>query len=337
MSDWPSLIENLAVNPCYQAIADTEQGEGQAWSTPLSEHQLLVIQGADAVKFLQGQCTCDFSRLEKNEWLLGAHCNAKGRMHSSFTAAALGTQTIGLKVHRSIADTALAALKKYIVFSKADITLSTAPIVGVYLEKNSTHIPGTDLLLPEVGSFSLHGDQPAVLRLDENRCELWFYEEQQFKPLWQSLINTTSLTSPAFWHWLNIKAGRAEVCGDMVEKLIPQELNYQLIDGISFSKGCYTGQEIIARMHYKAALKKHLYRCGILFSPEQFTPKFESLIKDGKGKKVGIVIDYEAKSAEHGECLALINDDVSGDEDLIFEQESQAKLSWLALPYAIPK
>ncbi len=334
MSVWQAIVNKHSVKPHSEAIAAREQLD---YGTPLTDHKLLIVTGPDAQQFLQGQCTCDVARLAQKEWLLGAHCNAKGRMHSTFIAAPLAENVIGLKVHNSIADSALAALKKYIVFSKAEISLNSPPMMGLCLTEQGKKKLGTFLPLPEPGKISVIEGQATIIRVNKQRGEIWFTDEQQLGSLAEKLLSQVLLTESSFWHWLNINQGLAELnAPQMVEKLIPQELNYQLIDGISFNKGCYTGQEIIARMHYKAALKKHLYLCEINM-PENLAPKIEAAILNSDGKKVGMVIDSAMTTPDTWQCLALVNDDAFGDDSLAIERATEAKLSWLPLPYAIPK
>src|SRR5690606_29213728 len=107
-------------------------------------------------------------------------------------------------------------------------------------------------------------------------------------------------------------------------------LNFQLVDGISFGKGCYTGQEIIARMHYKGKVKKHMYR-GV--ADVDKPPMPASPIVDGTGKGIGKVVFAAWDENRRAEFLALASDDAVDYAAFI----SEAKISWLPLPYAIPK
>ena len=295
-----------------------------------------MVTGEDAEKFLQGQCTSDFKRLANKEWLLGAHCNVKGRMHSSFYAARINEDSIGLRIHRSIAEPALAALKKYIVFSKAQITIKPAYLIGLVLPANSKTLPDSTLQLPDTGQYSIQPELGSVLRLDESRAEIWAEDEQSLRNLWSKLPADSELGSDALWQQLNIAYGIAEVRADSFEKLIPQELNFQLLNGISFSKGCYTGQEIIARMHYRANLKKHLYRAQTTLTISDQEPVFGTRVLSTNLSNGGFVVSAVHISERYWELLVLIKDDLIDVNSAFLELNSQPKLSWLPLPYAIP-
>jgi folate-binding protein YgfZ len=302
----------------------------------LPHYTLITVQGEDSEKFLQGQCTCDFTRLTTHEWLLGAHCNAQGRMHSSFYSASLSDGSIALRLHTSIKDSALAALSKYIVFSKADIKATEVAVYGLIVSEDTKIIPGTDAALPTLGHFSTPIEGLTILRLDEQRCELWINDKRLAAIIAAQCENGLS-AKPQAWAIQNIQRGIAEVRVESAEKLIPQDLNFQLRNGIAFQKGCYTGQEIIARMHYKATLKKHLYR-GTLKLPDDATPPAygNSIMLTGASRSSGFVVDAGHLGDGHYEFLALVKDETTASENVILEVPSQPKITWLPLPYAIP-
>ncbi|WP_339075125.1 folate-binding protein [Teredinibacter turnerae] len=292
----------------------------------LSDYRLIVITGPDGEKFLQGQTTCDFRRFEKHQWLRGAHCNAKGRMHSTFVAAKIGDQQIGLRVHASIAESALKALQKYIVFSKAEARVHTALLVGVLGDAAETTLPFS---LPDVGHCDTSAGFP-VLRLEAAAAELWLLNDthagipDQLPGVW---------AHPECWQQYLLDKGIADVTAESVEELLPQELNYQLVDAVSFDKGCYTGQEIVARMHYRGKLKKHLYLAETDLSADN-TLGFGMDVVGEKGS-VGKVITATRLGQNRWRLLALVQDDATQNSAHL-ALAGQPILTWKPLPYAIP-
>lgn len=324
MTDWPQLP-----TPTCHFVA---QLQSPPMLMPLSDYELLVVEGPDAEKFLQGQCTCDFARTAKGDWISGAHCNPKGRMNSSFYAARLGDQAFGLRVHRSISDSARAAFHKYIVFSKAEIRVQPALMVGLLLAPEATALPATDVSLPEPGQCAPAGEGNLLLRHEDNRVELWITADV---PTWFSdLTSACTSGSTGCWQQLDTAAGRTEVRAESAEQLIPQEINLQLTDGVSFTKGCYTGQEIVARMHYRAKLKKHLYRASV--EAPGLESAFNTDITDDQGQSYGKLISAVATGDNQWELLVLVQDAAQEKLDLGIGPSSQPKLQWLPLPYAIP-
>jgi len=330
MTNWQQRLDN---HPLLDAASI---GSDQNCLVILSEYRLLTVSGPDSVTFLQGQCTCDISQLNSGHWLLGAHCNIKGRMHSSFYAARIDENTIGLRLHSSIAENALNALKKYSVFSKVELTLAPAWIMGLNHPDQST-LPNTTIKLPPVNETSHPENGLTVLRLDKNRSEIWASQAAALDHLWPHITQGLNLTSQAVWSRLNIEQGIAEVRAETVEALLPQELNFQLINGVSFSKGCYTGQEIIARLHYKATLKKHLYRATTALLDNESSPIYGTEIVDkDTGKRLGSVIQSLSGNNNQWLLLVLVNDLAVHTDSAVLALGSQPKLTWQPLPYAIP-
>ena len=269
---WAPFLQQYAApyngNNGSQSTHHTELNEPEFDSAntliPLSDYRIITISGPDALTFVQGQCTCDFTQLANDQWLRGAHCNPKGRMISSFTAAQLAPDVIGLRVHHSIVEIAANALKKYLVFSKATCEISELMAVGFH------RTMATTLNLTLSAQHISH--TPFGLMLAScHFAELWLAKDQL-----ETLINTvkTTLTThkqaithpaiaifstPAAWQQIMIENAIAEVTLRTSEQFLPQAFNYDAIAAVSFKKGCYTGQEIIARLHYKGQSKQRLH------------------------------------------------------------------------------
>jgi len=334
MQTWQSLISSSDTLSTSDAI-DAYQAQSSPLLAPLQTYKTLLVRGEDAAKFLQGQCTCDINRLKDNQWLLGAHCNPKGRMLSSFYAACLEEGVIALKVHDSIAEHARAAFQKYIVFSKAEITEETSWILGVTVAPGDQCIPGTEVPLPGPGKITLWGSA-VILRLSDARAEIWIFQPEQLEGILTALQASAQLTHEGFWDWLRLSEGIAEIQAPAIEQLTPHEINFQLVDGVSFSKGCYTGQEIVSRMKHKAILKKHLYLAQVQVADNEALA-FGLATLDAADQKTGMIVNACPIDDRQWLFLALINDDAQDAENAFLELPSRPKISWSPLPYAIPK
>lgn len=205
--------------------------------TPLADFALLEISGPDSERFLQGQLTCDVVKLPLNHWILGACCNAKGRMVANFVIAKLDNG-FWLRLPRVQVEVLTQHLSRYIVFFKAQMIahLDDWTVVG------RLNLPQTKLLeaaLPVTLA-------PAItLCWPDGREEQWLPE---------------SITAAANSQWAStdIDLGLVWVTPDTTLQWLPQELNWPEHGGVSFQKGCYTGQEIVARLQYLGKSKKHL-------------------------------------------------------------------------------
>ena len=330
MFDWQSFLSTQS------AIQASDEADAEC--IILADYSLIVIEGPDAIKFLQGQCTCDFDLISQNQITPGAHCNHKGRMHSSFYAASLARDTnttdtayrVGLRVHNSIVDAAYTALKKYIVFSKAEISIRhDYAIVGLCGNQIIQALEKLNLSPPEKKYFSIQ-NQITTLLHDEDLVELWICDTD-LKKLWPALSSLTPSSNSTQWNLLNIRKGIAELQAPLVETLIPQEMNMQYTGGVSFQKGCYTGQEVIARMHYRGNLKKHMYLGSISTGtkPDIGTELFVG------NKKCGVIINSAKSSEEEYNILALCNDTAYTDDNVSLNENSTSIIQWLPLPYAI--
>ncbi|MFL0809663.1 MAG: hypothetical protein K6L76_04555 [Agarilytica sp.] len=296
---------------------------------PLSEYRLLLVEGVDCEKFLQGQLSCDISKLGRLHFQMGAHCTPKGRMISSFLAAPfLATENaIALRVHESIATTALEALKKYAVFSKVQLTLREDIAIAALIS-NTPNASWAE----KHGTTFLNTSTQSIFH-DANRVEVWlpfealpsFISEQK-----DTVIKPTS----NLWQLTNIRAGYGEVRAELAEELLPQEMNFQFTDGISFKKGCYTGQEIVARLHYRGALKKHMYRGSIESDIAPSLGDSIYLSKDND-KVCGRLLRIAQASETQWEFLALAEDNALQSECVFKQEDSRTKIQWLSLPYAI--
>lgn len=292
---------------------------------PMVEHQLLQAAGADAVKFLQGQCTCDIKKLEQEKLLLGAHCNRQGRMISSFTLANL-SGGIGLRLRRNLGESTLASLKRYIVFSKAE--LNQADYLGfAILGADPANVPLTPM--PAAGHFA-QGEDQVILHHRSGLIELWIHADKA-AALWQSLSEHCQLAAPAELDLHLVQHGIAEVQAATQEAYIPQHLNYQAIEAVDFKKGCYTGQEIVARMQYRGQLKKHCYRL-VSDNPLLQVPVGAELHSAAAPTKSAAQVVASAQ----GEMLVVCAADIALSKTPLFIAQDPTNFQWAELPYAIP-
>lgn len=306
------------------AFASPQQDEAPRTLIPMVEHQWLQAKGVDATKFLQGQCTCDVTEVEQNKLVLGAHCNRQGRMLSSFTLTMLPEQAIGLRLRCNIAQATLAAMQRYIVFSKA--TLTEADLVGLAVIGDLPNLPLPGI--PSPGLFAMT-DEALLLHHSSGLLEVWV-EPAKAQAMWQRLAPHCQPAAPGVLDQHFIQNGIAEVQAPTQETYIPQHFNYQLINAINFKKGCYTGQEIVARLQYRSQLKKHCYRLTSADHSIELEVGTALYGADSPEKKTAEVV-----ASAPGEVLAVCSEEVAAANAYLLGSDSQTKFTWAELPYAI--
>ncbi|WP_248742831.1 MULTISPECIES: YgfZ/GcvT domain-containing protein [unclassified Pseudomonas] len=303
-----------------------------AFFCTLSHEGVLAVRGADAGKFLQGQLTCNINYLSNDRASLGARCTQKGRMQSSFRIVLEGDGVL-LAMAGELLEPQLADLKKYAVFSKSKLTDESASWVRFGLEHGDAALSSLGLELPADTDSVVRHEGLIAIRVSTNRAELWAPADQA-----DAIKGKLSaqLTEAELNQWLlgQIRAGIGQVMPSTRELFIPQMLNLQAVGGVSFKKGCYTGQEIVARMQYLGKLKRRLYRVQLDASelPEPGTPLFAP----SHGSSIGEVV-LAARAEKNIELLAVLQAEAADAGDLHLGTAEGPALHLLDLPYELDR
>lgn len=303
-----------------------------AFFCPLSHEGVLAVRGADAAKFLQGQLTCNLNYLSDTQASLGARCTQKGRMQSSFRILLQGDGVL-LAMATELLEPQLADLKKYAVFSKSKLTDESAAWVRFGLVNADTALASLGLELPAETDSVVRNDALIALRVSPGRAELWVPAEQG-DAVRNQLAATLDQTDLNEWLLGQIRAGIGQVMPQTRELFIPQMLNLQAVGGVSFKKGCYTGQEIVARMQYLGKLKRRLYRLSLDAPelPEPGTPLFSPSHNSAIGEVV-----LAAKAGKSIELLAVLQAEAADSGDVHVGTLEGPGLQLLDLPYTLDR
>jgi folate-binding protein YgfZ len=277
------------------------------WRVPLTKTGLLAASGKDAAKFLQGQATCDVLRLPENRSTLGAFCTAKGRVVALFRAFR-ADDAYFLSLPSELLETVRKRLSLYVLRSDARIEDASARFAAFgaggpailaklglpeTMEENESSVRDgwIALRVPSAGPPRL-----MILARAERAEECArMLEAADCAP-----------ADEALWRLEDIRAGLPTVQAATSEAFLPQVLNLDRLGGIALDKGCYTGQEIVARTHYLGHLKRRMFRFAGVEGP---APKPGDAIRadavDGQG--AGQTVNA-APTPEGGfELLAVAN------------------------------
>lgn len=299
----------------------------------LSYLGLIRASGKDARDFLQGQLTNDIRQLSAEHSQLSSYCSPKGRMLAAFRLFER-EGAIYLQLPRDVLPAILKRLRMFVM--RAEVTLDDASdelvCVGLAGDCAPDLLPGPapadDNATVQAGEFTLiriPGDRP--------RFEL-IAPSEAMQAFWSKAAATATPASPDCWPLLDIRAGLPTVFSETAESFVPQMANLQLIDGVSFTKGCYTGQEIVARMQYLGKLKRRMYRVRI--DADQRPQPGEELFSasSASGQGAGRVVD--ARPSPTGGYEALVVTQISSAEqnDLHLGEAGGPPVVIEALPYA---
>ncbi|WP_425054713.1 YgfZ/GcvT domain-containing protein [Pseudomonas abyssi] len=313
-------------------FAEASDSSDFATGLSLLEHQgLISVTGGDADKFLQGQITCDLRELDQAHSSLGARCNPKGRMQSSFRIWRTADGML-LSLARELVAPQLADLGRYAALYRqcqlADQSDDWAGF-GLWGEQAEQALTTAGFQPPaEDNGVSRKGDSVA-LRLPGAAYAIWA-PIAEANALLQTLADHASLVSANQWQLRQIQSGIGQVTGPTLETFIPQMLNLQHLGGVSFRKGCYTGQEIVARMQYLGKLKRRMYRL-LMAGDAPPKPGTEVFDRDS-GKAVGDVV-IAARGHKAVELLAVLQKDAAQLATLSLGATDGPLLTLSELPY----
>lgn len=290
----------------------------------LSHLRLLRVSGEDAETFLQSQFSNDLYSLPDGKAQMHAYCNPKGRAFAILQLLR-NRDAFWILLPASMADPFMGRLKMFVMRAKVEI--ETDPdrfALGIAGIEDPSMIPSIiPSILPETQSVF------------------------QYSPLRHLIIATTpAMTNPEIhpntrtyhsdlWRWLDIREGIPQVYTTTSESFIPQNINLDLIDGISFKKGCYPGQEIIARIKYLGK-PKHRMIAGRVESDEPIREGTAIHTPERPGQKAGLVVDAVQTGTRCHEVSAMVPVAAVADGCLSLHCASGPPLQRIPIPYAIP-
>lgn len=290
---------------------------GQPTLYPLSGFATIQLTGADRISYLHGQVTCDVTALKPGEQSLGGHCDAKGKMWSDFRLLML-EEALLLVLRRSVLPRTLQELKKFGVFAKTEISEGTQSIAGI-AGVGSDEWVSAQFGLTDSGLVS----GGMAVRLAPNR---WLLVSDDMPTLPEA--------SESEWMGFEIAAGLPHLEAVHQGEYIPQMINLQALGGICFTKGCYMGQETVARAKYRGANNRALFILqGHCSKAIESGETLEIRLGDN-WRRSGSVLNVW----QEGDALlisAVLPKDTEQDAEFRIKDEEQSALTLQPLPYEL--
>lgn len=289
-------------------------------STPLFQlpHYFAIrVSGADNRTYLQGQLTCDLQLLTEQQALLGALCDAKGKLQATMILVA-HQDDIWLILPEATLSTALTQLKKFAVFAKVEFAEASLPVAACLSTEAAANAPKAPF------NTTLDGKQ-CYITLDSNRQLVLFAD-----------ASPATSAQWAQWQQFSVINGWPELHESLIGRYIPQQLNLEQLGAISYDKGCYLGQETVTRVHYRGGIKRGLFR---LQGTSQQAPEVGADIQIQRGsswRRGGQIVSVATAGDEQWQLLAVLPLDTEADALFrTYEQASAEESFQLApLPYA---
>ncbi len=306
---------------------------GPALLTTLPDLAVIRVAGADARAFLHAQLTRDIEHLPAGQWARAAWCNAKGRVLALFRVLPWGDECFDLILPAELAERVVKRLSMFVLRSRVELSAGADQwaLAGVAGTRASTVLADAGCTLPPRGRFTRTGELCVIALAGEPGRFLLLAPPPAMDALQARLAGHVRTGDHREWRLLDILGGEPNVFSATSEQFVPQMLNLHWLDGISFNKGCYPGQEIVARTHYLGQLKRRLYLASAS-TPETPAPA-TPIHAAGAEQAIGSVVDAAAHPSGGQRLLAVLRIDAAEAEGLHLGAPDGPGLELLPLPY----
>lgn len=328
MSSWSEFLQTQTVQP---VLSDANALCG------LDHLGIIQVSGADARSFLQGQFSSDIQQLEADQTQLSGYCNPKGRMLAIMRIVPTQDDLL-LVLPKTLLPEIQKRLQLYIL--RSDVRLQDVSNTHAILELAGSRVADVMPAVPETDNAQIQIDERHSLRLPGDRPRYQIIGPvAAVQKIWQKAIQKDlTPTDARAWRLLDIRAGLPMLYTATSEAFVPQMTNLHLLGGVSFQKGCYTGQEVVARMHYLGKQKRRMYRVHI--APGSLIEVGQALYAaNAREQTVGTVLEIAPLDTTEGyEALVVCQINSMEQAALTLQADSQPgpAITCLNLPYAYP-
>ncbi len=317
-------------------FSDTGSAEDEDIICDLSHISTIVVAGGDAADVIQGQFTNDVNKVDEEHSQISAFCNNKGRMLANFRLFQ-NQQNYFLSIRSDLVESSIEHLQKYVLRAQVAIQDVSEQLIHIGISgKNAQTLlsPFIDKLNTDVDSVSANDDYIAIrvagtVPRYQILCSL-----QHARKLWDAISGKAKVVNSAFWDYLDISSGLPLIDSNTRAEFVPQMVNMELINGVSFEKGCYTGQEIVARTHYLGKQKRRSYHIKILSNTIPKAGDQLATQTSTDNQYTGTLVTVYQTAENEYQALAVIQIKAAESDELKLK-DADAKISILELPYSL--
>ena len=303
----------------------------------LSHFGIISVSGDDSRDFLQNQLCNDVRNVDAEQNQINAYCTPKGRVLALFRLLQRGDKYL-LHLPDSSVDATIKRLTMFVLMSKVvikderDILVST----GIAGSSICDYVSKNVMTLPSEIDKSTQNDQFTAILIPgrQTRCIL-IGQINDMQQLWNNITTQFKPASSITWSHMDIESGLPQVYASTADAFVPQMLNLHSINGLSFKKGCYPGQEVVARMHYLGKLKRRMYlghiRSDILPQPGDNLLALDS----GTQQSVGKIVDSAPNTEAGMDFLAVMQIAAVEAGNITLDDSNKTPVIFKDLPYSV--
>lgn len=310
--------------------------EPTSWGGALLVSDLGIIeaQGPDAASFLHGQLSQDVNGQGAQEARLAAYCSAKGRMLASLLTLHPQAEQFWLLTDRQVLPGLLKRLSMFVLRAKAKLSDASTALTVVGLVGAPAAALLGDGAPAQAWQCAPHGEGMLTRLPDVMGTCRWYWVGPQVAGT--ALTQALPALSPAQWQWLDVMSGVPRIEAATVDQFVPQMVNFELVGGVNFKKGCYPGQEVVARSQYRGTTKR---RAFVLHAQQALSAGQEVFSAADPGQPAGLVINVAPMpGVASGAHSALVELKLAALGSSLHAGAADGPLLSLgALPYDLPK
>ena len=347
-SDWQTFltqqgasVDSTIVQHFGDPAAELTATEQGTVLCALGQFATLRASGIDAQAWLQNLLSNDIREVTGSRAQWSSFNTAKGRMLATFLIWRDGDDYL-LQLPATLADTLRQKLGMYVLRARVKLTDASNDLISLGLSGENAqtilleHCP--ELPQQPLEMVKINDQTGNIIRLNDTRFQLNTTPEHA-QTLWRALSGRAKSVGSPCWDWLNVRAGIPFILPQTQEQFVPQMANLDLLGGINFKKGCYPGQEIVARMHYLGKLKRRMYlahvECDV--APQAGDAVFSADMADQQPAQPGGMIANSAAAPSGGyDVLAVVQISSRETQTLHLKSRQGAILTFAALPYPLP-
>ncbi|WP_281665138.1 YgfZ/GcvT domain-containing protein [Paraburkholderia fungorum] len=306
---------------------------------PLTQFGVIDATGDDAASFLHGQLTNDTQHLDAANARLAGYCSAKGRLLASLLTWRTG-ETIRLLVSKDLQAAVQKRLSMFVLRAKAKLADASGELAVVGLAGDVRKaLSGVFDALPDGVHVQVDGTAGSLIRVPDALGRLrylWIGPKAAIETYLPMLDEKLKRVSPAVWDWLDIRAGEPRITQPVVEQFVPQMVNFDVLGAVNFRKGCYPGQEVVARSQYRGTIKRRTSLANVAGELDTAKAGVELFHSDDPGQPCGMVVN--AASAPEGGVDVLVEIKLAALEggSVHLGAADGPALTFLPLPYGLP-